>query len=170
MNIPERLLRLIEADHAVAAVVNGAIARFEPWVGNSLMPLFPEYTDHSLRHVEEVIQTALGLATADSQTLMSGKDAAALVMAICLHDCAMHLTEDGFQSLVRPDSEWQSVAGFDEPPWNVLWEDFIAEARRFDGRKLMSLFGDTDPIRRPPEKVADLSLRDRLLMGEFIRF
>jgi molecular chaperone HtpG len=50
-----------------------------------------------------------------------------------------------------------------------LWEDFLSEARRFDGRKLLSLFGDTDPVRRPPAKVADFTLRDRLLIGEFIR-
>jgi molecular chaperone HtpG len=169
MKIPQRLSNLIESDRQVSGIVNGAISRFEPWVGNSQMPFFPEYTDHSISHIEDVIRTAIDLATERSRELMSPKDAAVLVLGICLHDCAMHVTEDGFLSLIRPDSPWRAVAGFDALPWHVIWEDFIGEARRFDGRKLVALFGDTDPIRRPPDRVVDFSMRDRLLVGEFIR-
>ncbi len=53
MKIPDFLRELIKSDHQVASIVDGAIARFEPWVGKSQMPLFPEYTDHSLSHVED---------------------------------------------------------------------------------------------------------------------
>lgn len=81
----------------------------------------------------------------------------------------MHLTEDGFKSLVAPDSRWKPVSYFDSKTWRELWVDFMAEARRFDGRKLHSLFGDDEPIRRPPENHLDWSARDRLLIGEFIR-
>jgi molecular chaperone HtpG len=169
MEFPEFLSTLIESDHQVSAIVNGALSKFAPWVGNSQMPLFPEYTDHSITHIEDVIRTAVDLATDLARDLISVKDAAILVLAICLHDCAMHLTEDGFLSLVRVNSPWHPITAFGAQPWSVLWDEFIAEARRFDGRKLTALFGDTDPIRRPPEKVTDLSKRDRLLMGEFIR-
>ncbi len=115
------------------------------------------------------MRTAVDLATAEARKLLSVRDAATLVLAVCFHDAAMHLTEDGFFSLVGPNAPWQPVKGFDNIRWNGLWETFLSDARRFDGRKLTALFGDADPIRRPPGKVTDLSVRDRLLMGEFIR-
>lgn len=169
MQVPKFLQELIRTNRDLAAVVDGTLARFEPWLGNSQMPLFPEYTDHSITHVEDVMRTAVDLSTGMARNLLSAKDAAVLVLAVCLHDAAMHLTEDGFFSLVRTDSIWRPVLDFDSQPWNVLWQDFLADARRFDGRKLLALFGDTDPIRHPPDKVTDLTMRDRLLMGEFIR-
>jgi molecular chaperone HtpG len=113
MKIPPFLSELIQTDHLVASMVDGAIARFEPWVGNSQMPLFPEYTDHSVAHVEDVMSTAVDLATPKARRLFSVKDAATLVLAVCLHDAAMHLTEDGFFSLVRKGSPWRPVQAFD---------------------------------------------------------
>jgi molecular chaperone HtpG len=169
MELPRFLSDLLEPHHELSAMVNLAIARLEPWIGNSQMPFFPEYTDHSLKHIEQVIGTATDLATEEAQNLLSANDAAVLVIAICLHDCAMHLTVDGFLSLISADSKWKPVLDFDSTPWNVLWEDFMGEARRFDGRKLLALFGDTDPVHRPPDKITDFSMRDRLLIGEFIR-
>lgn len=169
MRIPDQLSKLIQPDHELSSFVNSAIAAFEPWVAASQLPFFPEYTDHSIVHIEEVMQTAVELATDEAWTLLSNKDAALLILAICLHDCAMHLTEDGFLSLIAPDNAWRPIAGADTTSWNVLWDDFFAEARRFDGRKLIALFGDTDPVRRPPRNINDLSKRDRLLIGEFIR-
>ena len=169
MQVPVLLRELIQTDHDVASFVDGTLAHFEPWVGNSQMPLFPEYTDHSLTHVEDVMKTAVDLSTAKARTLLSAKDAAVLVLSVCLHDAAMHLTEDGFISLVQPGSRWHPIEGFDDQPWDVLWQDFLGDARRFDGRKLIALFGDAEPIVRPTERVTDLTKRDRLLMGEFIR-
>jgi hypothetical protein len=60
MRIPEFLSRLIETDHQISAIVNGAISQFTPWVANSQMPLFPEYTDHSITHVEDVMTPIVG--------------------------------------------------------------------------------------------------------------
>src|ERR1700733_559510 len=169
MKIPPFLTDLINSDHTLAGIVNEAIARFEPWIANSQMPLFPEYTDHSIRHLEEVMATSAELATDAAKEILSPLDASILVLAVCLHDCAMHLTEDGFITLTAPNSEWKGISTFDSVPWDTLWGDFLAEARRFDGRKLVALFGDSDPIRVPPTNVTQLTKRDRLLMGEFIR-
>jgi hypothetical protein len=169
MRLPKLLRDLIESDHNVSGIVNTAIANFTPWISNSQMPFFPEYTDHSLQHVEEVLQTEIDLVENEAQTMLSPVDAAALVMGTCLHDCAMHLTEDGFQSLVKQNSLWQPVAEFDNTEWSSLWDDFISEARRFDGRKLTSLFGDPEPAQRPPNDITHYTKRHRLLIGEFIR-
>ena len=85
----------------------------------------------------------------------------------------MHLTEDGFFHLVqRPNpSIGREVLHpeLDSKPWFDLWEEFLDEASRFDGKMLIRLFGDTEPVKRPPLQKQFLTLRDRLLIGRLIR-
>jgi hypothetical protein len=81
----------------------------------------------------------------------------------------MHLSEDGFVELVNPASSRPIVPGFSEKPWPELWADFLAEASRFDARKLKALLGDAEPIRRPPLDAQEMTRRDHLLIGEFLR-
>jgi hypothetical protein len=81
----------------------------------------------------------------------------------------MHLTEDGFVQLVSPCSQQPLIQGFGDQPWPGLWEDFVAEAKRFDGRKLMNLFGNTEPIHRPELDPERMTQRDRKVIGEFLR-
>jgi hypothetical protein len=54
-----------------------------------------------------------------------------------------------------------------------LWAELLLEASRFDGRRLVSIFGDNEPDNEPihPRRldVANLTERDRLLVGEFVR-
>jgi molecular chaperone HtpG len=50
-----------------------------------------------------------------------------------------------------------------------MWAEFLSQAARFDGRKLTELFGNSEPIHRPSPDPAKWELRDRLLIGEFIR-
>lgn len=169
MDLPDVFLEKVKPDHQLTGLISTAISQFSGWLEMSSTPFFPEYTDHSLKHVEEVLGTSVDIASNEAIDILSGQDVTAFTLAVCLHDCAMHLTEDGFLSLVSKNSLWKPVEFFDSKSWQELWEDFISEARRFDGRKLKSLFGDTNPIQRPPENHLDWTNRDRLLIGEFIR-
>jgi hypothetical protein len=121
--------------------------------------------------VEAVLKTADDLIREKCRAVISAGDVATLITATLLHDCAMHLSEDGFATLIKSDHE---VSGFGDKPWSKLWEDFIAESRRFSGRKLMALFGDTKAIKPPPSDPNDLDShemtgKDLLLIGEFLR-
>lgn len=169
MQIPQVFEETLKASPAHLTLVNTVIEHITPWLNNSATPFFPEYTDHSLTHLEEVLQTAEDIATPEALEHLSAHDIAVLTIAICLHDCAMHLTEDGFQSLISPNSHWKPIEQFDKKSWHQLWVDFIAEARRFDGRTLLAIFGNTDPIQRPSKEIIDWTTKDKLLIGEFIR-
>ena len=89
-------------------------------------------------------------------------------MAILLHDCGMHLTQDGFRALIK-DSGQPIVIGFNELPWSELWNDFIAEARRFGQEKLIAIFGEATPIKVNEINYEDLTENNCLLIGEFVR-
>lgn len=54
-----------------------------------------------------------------------------------------------------------------------MWRDFLMEASRFDGRKLVALFGDADPVNRAELQrqldARNLGDRNKKLIGEFVR-
>ncbi|HYC91256.1 MAG TPA: ATP-binding protein [Thermoanaerobaculia bacterium] len=164
--LPPRLAKKLEAHRALHGGVLSTLADFEIWLEDNKVVFFPEYTDHGPDHIRQVLESASSLIADRAWPQCSAEDAAMLVLAILLHDSAMHLSEDGFVSLV---TRGQGAAFASDPPWPELWEKFLGEASRFDGRKLMALFGDLEPVTRPPLDPSRMSRRDRLLIGEFLR-
>ncbi len=167
MDIPPRLQELLKKDSALYGAVLLSFSDLEPWIELSGMPFFPEYTEHGARHITDVLQTASSLVGDTAWSVVTPGDAGMLSIATLLHDCAMHLTEDGFFALVQ-DSASQKPMG-EEIPWPELWAEFLQEASRFDGRKLTALFGSSEPIHRPDPAPTNWHTRDRLLIGEFLR-
>jgi molecular chaperone HtpG len=167
ITIPSKLLRKISADPEVGAYVASCLTAFEPWVSSNQMAFFPEYTDHGPKHIQQVMETSEWLIPDDSFDRISAADAGILVLAILLHDCALHLTEEGFHVIL--EGSWGKPEGGGESEWPQLWNEFLAEALRYDDRKLKAIFGDVTPVRRPPALAADYTQKDRLLIGEFIR-
>jgi molecular chaperone HtpG len=169
MRIPSRLQEKLSQYPELHAGVLASITQIEPWVSASTLPFFPEYTEHGIPHLEAVLATAEALIRDEAWPSLTPADAAALTLAVLLHDLAMHLTEDGFNELIGSSDASPAVDGFPDKPWPVLWADFVSETRRWDGRKLNELFGDTRPVRVPPQDPNDMTRRDRLLIGEFLR-
>src|ERR1051326_6192080 len=168
INLPGRLLHLLEADRSLAGAVALSLNDFEVWLADNKLVFFQEYTDHGLAHVSKVIETAVSLIRDDAWPVLTPADAAALVLSSVLHDCAMHLSEDGFLCLLSDTFPSQLARKGDEG-WRDLWEKYIPQASRFDARTLTRLFGDDQRPRRPPSDPRDWTKRDRLLIGDFLR-
>lgn len=170
MHLPPRIKELINRDHALNAVVLKALAIVEPWTLDNRTVFFHEYTDHSLKHLTEVLLTAEGLISDESWPHLTAEDGAVIVLSVLLHDCALHISEDGFFSLIG--GHYQPAPSRyiqNEIDWPALWDQFLTEARRFDQRKLQALFGSSDPIQDVPSNKLDLTFKHRLLIGEFLR-
>src|ERR1043165_2654549 len=168
MQIPQRLAYILERDLELDGAGKLSITQLEPWINHSNLPFFPEYTKHDIGHIESVLRTAVSLVRDEAWESITPADASVLVLSVLLHDCAMHLLEDGFISLLDPSRSKQCIPGMGDTPWNLLWEDFCSEASRFDGRSLMRIFGEALPIRRPPLDPKLMTMKDRLLIGEFL--
>lgn len=168
IKIPALFARVLENEPVLHAAVNQNIKIFEPWLEQSGMPFFPGYTDHSPRHINDVLNAAASLITDEAHSLLSPEDIVVICMAALLHDCGMHLTQDGFRALIE-ESNQPVVSGFGDQPWSQLWKDFISEARRFGQDKLIAIFGDDEPLRVNEIDYENLSERDYLLIGEFVR-
>jgi molecular chaperone HtpG len=167
MSLPPKLEAVLKKDGLLYGSVLISFAEFRPWLESSGTPFFPEYTDHSSKHIVEVLQTASSLVRDEAWPVLTASDSALLCFATLLHDSAMHLTEDGFLSLVH-DASSPTLLPSDER-WSDMWAEFLSQAARFDGRTLTQLFGGSEPIHRPAQDPAKWELRDRLLIGEFIR-
>ena len=168
MNIPPRLSALLHKNDNLTGAVLHAISVVRPWFEDNKLVFFHGYTDHGPKHIQEVFNTTESLITESAWEILNPKDVAVLILGIILHDCAMHLSEDGFISLINDDSRPLNE-GFGDQPWPRLWNDFMAEARRFDDRKLKALFDDVEPVRVPPLDPLMMTQRDRFLIGEFLR-
>ncbi|KAA6177717.1 hypothetical protein F3K50_06170 [Pseudomonas marginalis] len=170
MHLPPRIENLISQDHALNAVVLKALAIVGPWTLDNRTVFFHEYTDHSLKHLSEVLLTAEGLISDESWSHLTAEDGAVITLSVLLHDCALHISEDGFFSLI--DGSYRPAPSRyiqDEMAWPALWDQFLTEARRFDQRKLQALFGSSDPVQEVPLNKLDLTFKHRLLIGEFLR-
>ncbi len=170
ITIPTRLKSLLSKDQVCETFTLSCITTITPWFALNNTTFFPEYTDHGIQHINDVLLSSDSIITDSSWDVMTAQDAAAIIVATLLHDSAMHLTEDGFYTLINGQySEIKSRYLKTEPPWAQLWDDFIKEAKRFDSKKLVSLFGSSNPINDIPKEKIDLTGRDRLLIGEFLR-
>jgi molecular chaperone HtpG len=169
VQIPQKFDDILKPDQKLHGAVMLSVAEFDPWLRLSGTPFFPEYTDHGPKHISDVLATSSAIIRDESWSVITSADIAVLTLAIVLHDCAMHLSEDGFLSLVKPRVDRARIEGLGDAPWTTLWIDFLGEASRFDAKKLLALFGDTEPARNPGSDPKAWTGRDKLLIGEFLR-
>jgi molecular chaperone HtpG len=171
---------------ALGHAVRLYVEQIERWVGDDTKGLFffPEYTDHGPNHISSVLGAAEALIHEKSWPLVTPEDAAVLIVATLLHDSSMHLTADGLLNLlsVEQASRRPLIDKLDTRTWPQLFDDFFAEARRWDQRKLHKILGDQnklmveeedlfDTIRRPSEitNPEQWTVRYRKFLGEFVR-
>ena len=101
ISIPKRLRKKLAEDGPLEGFVHQSLDRFEPWLKDSGMPFFRGFTDHGPEHLRRVLDAADWLIVKEAFAVMSPSDVACLVLAILLHDIAMHLTEDSFRASSR---------------------------------------------------------------------
>lgn len=169
MQIPSELNTLLGRDPMLHGAVESTLAEFEQWLNVSHPPFFPDFTDHGLTHLNEVLHTAWSIARPEARDLLTPEDAAVLTLAVLLHDLAMHLGPDGFWPLVQGNTAHEPLLEFDDPHWPAAWGHFLWEARRFSGRENELIFGGPEPVPPPTPGSTNFTDSQRRLMGEFVR-
>src|SRR4051812_45457521 len=125
MKIPKRAAELLATKQELSGLVNLNCFKFGEWLKQNKVVFFPEYTDHSLTHIEKVLETACSLPSDLAWEILSAADIAVLTLATLIHDSGMHLTVDGFADLIRTDSARPLVPFANDVPWATLWQDFL---------------------------------------------
>ena len=181
IRIPPRLRQLMCRVPALEGLVLVTAAKCANFC-ETRPTFFPEYTDHSADHIEAVLRSADALISdtayctdpsSAKPEVMTPKDSVVLSLAIWLHDVGMHLTFDGFITLVGSEAQAGErrilIPYMDTRTWPEMWAEYLAETRRWDSRKRIAVFGEDATITDPPGDERRLTLRDRLLIGDFLR-
>jgi molecular chaperone HtpG len=176
IKLPLRVAQRLAAEPRVDACITQAMIQVGPWLQASGMPFFPGFTDHGVGHLQRVIETADWLIADDAWGLLSARDIGCLLLAILLHDSAMHLTEDGLRALLRDGDRPPRYPEFDRLTWRELWQDYLLESAHWSSRQRARVLGAVWEHRsihelgvRRPGGITDLSESDRLYVGEFLR-
>src|SRR5713226_2580136 len=119
IELPPRLLEHLPRPSKIGTLTELTLLAYDEWLPTSSMPFFPEYTDHRVQHINEVLQTADLLIPDESLKHLSEKDISTLALATLFHDVALHIEIDGFRRLVSGATNHVSLPHFAEQGWNV---------------------------------------------------
>ncbi|HRF99821.1 MAG TPA: ATP-binding protein [Bacteroidia bacterium] len=170
--LPEQFENLLKKDQRLSGVVYSTLSDFGEILKENKLYFFEEYTEHGISHIQSVLRGSERLIKKETiESIFQVQDVAYYILAVLLHDIGMHLNYDGFLSLLNGDNDDINVKELDELKWIDLWQEYLAEAKRFNGKQLYAIFGDENTIIHDPfnKKRGDLTSNDRKLIGEFIR-
>ena len=163
LEYPEFFDEKLKNNLKVRSAIDSSVALVGDILQLSKLPFFPDYTDHGVPHLNRVLEISDKLIGDRARQLFSAEDVAVLAFSILLHDLALHVSEAGFQSLLRGTN------------WANAWLEFLSTAKHWDDRKLVQVFGADEtgaPLalaKDPFDHYSNLTEGDRKLIGEFIR-
>lgn len=169
MRVPDEFINILKMNDKLYTSVMKTVYDFSDIIQNSQFEFFPEYTDHKIDHLNRVLETAHYLTKDSGLDLLTPEDICTLILSTLLHDIGMHVTHEGFLSLIEDEYEGNNIQGFDNYSWNELWQQYIKELKRLNGTSLINIFGQEFEVKEPPRNKDYLTRLDRKVIGEFIR-
>lgn len=184
LKIPPQLEKVLNSKPAVAAWIQVLVSKVEPILEWKDQSFFPDYTDHGVQHISDVLEWECKLVPDEvwKNDVLTAEDAAVIIGSAVLHDIGMHLYPTGFRELVKPDTPFKPLPWFNQDkdghrrdrPWPEIWEEYEREARRFSEEEIERLLGSKAVrggwrYRGLPDNEGLWTPYDRLVVGEFIR-
>lgn len=174
ISIPKKLENILRQSQDLEGIVKKTLADFSPIFRDNKLFFFEEYTDHGIEHIESVLLASEEIL--DSQTLdlglLSPLDIAIFILSVIIHDIGMHVDFATFKALIEGNEHDDVIVNaLDYKTWSQLWEDYLSEAKKFNSKQRLAIFGDENWV----FKIPDLSHKnllngfDKKLIGEFIR-
>lgn len=129
------------------------------------MSLFKEYTDHSIEHVNYVIETAEKLISDSAFEYINQQDVFTLLLSIVYHDMGMHIGKEGIKLLINQEKNLNNV---DKEPLKTVWTNYVKELSRMDEDELKRTFEDSLEEEVKPEDY-ERNIENEVLLREFVR-
>lgn len=171
LKLPKRFKKILKKDNVCDSIVQDVITVFKPIYLDNKLFFFDEYTDHGIDHIERVLKAADFIITDDSFEKMNAKEVMILVLGVILHDLGMQMEFSTFKALLDGKYDEYRIEVIDNKTWKQLWDEYLAEVKRFSSIKNNDIFGSNYKEFKSP----DLSDKDKLdgydkkLIGEFVR-
>jgi molecular chaperone HtpG len=174
INLPERFKKKLDLDDYYTALVFTVLESFGQILKENKLFFFEEYTNHGVAHIEQVLIASDNLIPIDTfDHILTSKDIAYYILAVILHDLGMHIRAEGLLSLISGENDMLLNNDLDSCTWSQLWNEYVAEAKRFEKKQLLEIFGPD--LKNNVIQIPDLVHPDsidgyqRKLVGEFIR-
>ena len=172
ISLPQRFITKLQDNQEIDGIIKTTLFSFGEILAENKLYFFYEYTDHGIKHIEQVLSASDTLITDDTYSnVLTNEDIGYYILSVILHDIGMHIDLNGFNCLIDGDYDNIRINELDNFTWSDLWSDFLNEAKKFSGKQLKALFGKDDVIvRNPPlNSSGDITENDKKLIGEFIR-
>lgn len=132
---------------------------------------FPEYTDHGILHINNVLDFAANLIQGKtiSKNAMNSRDVACLIAAILIHDLGMFLTLSGITMLIEPEWDSNRITSLDDKSWQIVWHEYVASAKLLPNAQKLRTFGKVLRVENTYLGKDPLIRDDILVIGEFLR-
>ena len=175
--IPNRLQGRLSLDSTWQPVVTTLKEKVQKIIRESPC-FFPDYTDHGIDHVNEVLILANRLIpedtyacmVTDTEYLLDPRSVGFLVCAILVHDLGMFLKTDGMEQLVYGDYSSHLVKGLDKEDWRTSWSKYVVKTKRLKDNEMDHLFGHRVTVSEDcARKGFSTNGDDRRVIGEFLR-
>jgi signal transduction histidine kinase len=168
--IPERLEKIVAKKRRLRGLLDITLDSYSLWLPTSRFPFFPDYTDHRISHINQVLATAVDLIRAESWKFINEEDAFVLCLGVLLHDVAMHMELDGFRNLILGKTPHRTITEFDETStWPELWKRYVEGVKRFSPQDWENVTGSPSPVLIPDAESSDWLDSQYRFAGEFIR-
>ena len=171
ISLPPKFKEILDKDEKFSLQVKNVIEPYSDILKLNGMEFFPEYTDHSINHIEEVLKTAEMLIPDDVFEKLTPEDIGVLVISVVLHDIGMHTSADMFKNMIGGAYNKGQIKDFDKDIWSKLWDGYKKDCLYWDSEKKENVFGNKDYEIKVPdlEDLQELNDYQKKFIGEFIR-
>lgn len=150
IKIPRRLEEKMGED--LSSECKNVFIKYEKFA-TSEMYFFPEYTDHSYRHIQYVLETANNLIPNETLDILTKNDAFILCLSILFHDMGMHITLKALKAMCEIN-----------PTDTILKKDVVSLWKEYIEKNKIS--NDISNLAEVDESIAELYKND---FANFIR-
>lgn len=163
IRIPNKFLNKLEDDYK--SECQNIFLKYKDFLLEQ-MPLFSEYTDHSEKHIQFVLETAENLITERCWNVLTEEDIFVLLLSILFHDLGMHISIEGFKTLLNKNN---IIKDYDTKTWKEEWEEYIDNVKKYDEEKQRKYFNRTYSNLEEKKEFNILGEEEIALIGGFIR-
>lgn len=130
---------------------------------------FSEYTDHGISHIQKLLDICNKVIPDKCLSSINHREMSSIIISIIIHDIGMFVQKDGLKELVFGKYKDFKIEHLDIQTWGELWQNYKRAVLRYSDQKLIQLFGDAEVIKFPPDDMVDMTDKEVLLCGNFLR-
>jgi molecular chaperone HtpG len=170
MKLPKKFRTVLEKDSYLEGVVLQTLSDYSQILEENNLFFFEEYTNHGIKHIQQVLDAAELIISSSTFKILSSKDIAILILAIILHDIGMHTSYATFKKMADGELDKLIIKEIDQKKWSELWKEYLEEIRKLPNAYLIKNFGRIKQLKDSYTIKKDLlDGTDKKIIGEFIR-